>query len=79
MVLDGMRVGGLLNRPFQEEEDGNEEAGLTRRKWEEERKKIEGMELKIQELDLGRGMLERWEDVRGIAGVLKGLRRLSVR
>ena len=84
MVLDGMRVGGLLAQPFQKEEeeddddDGNREMGF-RTKWEEERRKVEGMGLKIQELDLGRGMVERWEDVREICGTLKGLRRLSVR
>lgn len=71
--LDGMRVGGLLHRPWVEgDERGDGE-------WERERGKLEAMGLKVRELDLGRGLLERWEDARGISSALSSLRRLSVR
>ena len=69
VALDGLCITGLLDRPWKYD-DGE---------WEVEREKLEAMGLKIRELDLGRNLLERWEDVRGICTATSNLRRLSVR
>ena len=72
-----MRIGGLLDRPWKksdgrDDDDDNDD-------WRAERRKLEMMELRIQELDLAHGMLERWEDVGGICSALSHLKRLRLR
>ena len=69
-----MNVGGLLDRPWRDDDDEHSDE-----EWERERGNLEAMGFSIRELDVGRGMLERWEDVRGICSALCWLRRLSVR
>lgn len=68
VILNGLRVGGLLAEPWIEDQ----ELRL------QERRRIKDQRFKIVELDLSKNVLERWADVAGICGGLKALRSLKL-
>lgn len=71
VLLDGLRVGGVLARPWTVV--GSAELRL------QERQRIEDQKLKIVELDLSRNLIEEWAEVADICGTLKCLRSLKMK